>query len=299
MFKYFTFLLIVFSQSPVFAQQSTAFKDENNTLFLYGLEPSKVVEIKLQKPLHKAFKSNECGLVTVNSDDVIQFESQVITPNFNFEVKENPKTCNELATYPQIFRTLNGAIAIQGIPNKAYKITYPNHQIKRQIIANECGFIQIRNFSAPFLNLPTVTKERADFAFASLPINKPLACLKNKLYFPVGFDPKLAIASALGASNPPTTAPPSNTVNSQNAQPVAVKNGNLLIITGIPPGDYTVVNASNPVQKKSYTVTSKACLVSDIQSIGSPNNFLISRQGLTFPVAWSNLQTVSTIPVCK
>ncbi|MEA5595703.1 hypothetical protein [Rivularia sp. UHCC 0363] len=299
MFKYFIFLLIIFYQSPVFAQQSTAFKDENNTLFLYGLNPNQPVEIEFKKPIHKAFIADECGLVTINSDDVIQFESQVITPNFNFEIKELPKTCTELATYPQIFKIPSGAIAARGIPNKAYKITYPNHEIKRQIVANECGFIQIRNFSAPFLNLPTVTKERADFAFADLPVNKPLACLKNKLYFPVGFDPRTAVASAVGASNLPDTAPPSNTVNSQNAQPVATKSGNFLIITGIPPGDYTVANASNPAQKKNYTVTSKACLVSDRTTIGSPNDFLVSRQGLTFPISWNNLQTVSTVPVCK
>ncbi|MBO3461233.1 hypothetical protein G7B40_037510 [Aetokthonos hydrillicola Thurmond2011] len=95
-----------------------------------------------------------------------------------------------------------------------------------------------------------------------------------------------------------TTAQQTTTVSSQTAQPVAVKSGNSLIISSIPPGTYTVTNYSNPQQSKVYTVTLKGCLVSDRTQIGSPSKFLVSRQGLTFPVDWASLTTIPVVPSC-
>ncbi len=154
------------------------------------------------------------------------------------------------------------------------------------------------------MNLPTITAGRADFAFSTLPTKEPLLCLKNTLYLPLGFNPKDAIATAINAPVPtPTTT---DTINSQTAQPIAAKNGNYLIISSIPPGTYTVANAANASLNKTYTVGIKACLVSDVSDwlrlriqIGSPSNFLISRQGLTFPLVWNNLQSVPSVPSCS
>jgi hypothetical protein len=132
-------------------------------------------------------------------------------------------------------------------------------------------------------------------------------CLKNTLYFPLGFVPRDAIANAIGVTTPPVTSPNTTTpVNSQTAQPVAAKSGNYLIVSSIPPGTYTVSNAANPSLSKTYTVGIKACLVSDVSDwlrlrthLGTPSAFLISRQGLTFPVVWNALQQVSTVPTCN
>jgi hypothetical protein len=299
--KLFTVLTIFISlQLPAIAQQATAFKDKNSSLFLYALPPNQAVEIEIKKPLEKAVQANSCGLIVVKSSEVFTVENQTVTPTFNFNIRELPKTCAELVGYPQIFKTSTDAIAISGkVPNAAYTISYPNHKIKKQLTANACGFVQIRNFSASFINLPTVTAGRADFAFSALPKKEPLLCLKNTLYFPLGFSPRDAIANAVGFV--PPVAPPATptTVTSQIAQPVAARSGNNLIISSIPPGTYTVSNAVNPSQSKLYTVTSKACLVSDRTQIGTPSAFLISRQGLTFPVVWSALQQVSTAPTCN
>lgn len=307
--KIFTVLTILISlQLPAIAQQATAFKDKNNSLFLYALPPNQAVEIEIQKPLKKAVQANSCGLITVISSEIFTVENQTITPDFNFNIRELPKTCAELAGYPQIFKTSTGAMPAAGYayaiggktPNAAYTVSYPNHKVKRNVTANACGFVQIRNFSASFFNLPTITSGRADFAFSALPKKEPILCLKNVLYFPVGFSPRDAIANALGVNTPPVTLPdPVTPVNSQTAQPVAAKSGNYLIVSSIPPGDYTVTNAANSSQKKTYTVTLSACLISDRTQIGSPNNFLISRQGLTFPIAWNTLQQVPAIPTCN
>lgn len=287
-------------QLPAIAQQATAFKDKNSSLFLYALPPNQTVEIEIQKPLEKALQANSCGLIVIKSSETFSVENQTITPNFNFNIRELPKTCVELAGYPQIFKTSTGAIAISGkTPNAAYTVSFPNYKVKKQLTANACGFVEIRNFSGSFLNLPTVTTGRADFAFSALPIKEPLLCLKNTLYFPVGFNPRDAIVNAVGVTTPPVTVTPPTTVTSQTAQPVAARSGNNLIISSIPPGTYTVSNAANPSQSKSYTVSNKACLVSDRTQIGSPSAFLISRQGLTFPIVWSALQQVSTIPTCN
>lgn len=45
-----------------------------------------------------------------------------------------------------------------------------------------------------------------------------------------------------------------------------------------------MANAANLSQSKVYTVTSRGCLVGDRTQIGSPSKFLVSRQGLTFPL---------------
>jgi len=312
--KILTVLIFISLQLPAIAQQATAFKDKNSSLFLYALPPNQTVEIEIQKPLEKAIQANSCGLIVIKSTETFSIENQTVTPSFNFDVRELPKTCVELAGYPQTFKTLTGAIAIGGkVPNAAYTVSYPSHKVKRNLTANACGFAQIRNFSASFLNLPTITAGRADFAFSALPIKEPLLCLKNTLYFPLGFNLRDAlaqsaagIANAVGVTAPPVTVTPPTTVTSQTAQPVAARSGNNLIVSSIPPGDYTVTNAANPLQKKTYTVTSKACLVSDVSDwlrlrtqIGSPSAFLISRQGLTFPIVWNALQQVPTIPICK
>jgi hypothetical protein len=306
--KIFTALTVLISlQLPAIAQQATAFKDKNNSLFLYALPPNEAVEIEIQKSLERAIQANSCGLILVKSDDTFSIENQTIMPSFNFNIRELPKTCAELVGYPQIFKTSTAAIAIGGkTPNAAYTISYPNHKVKKQLTANACGFVQIRNFSASFINLPTITVGRADFAFSAFPKKDPILCLKNILYFPLGFNPRDAIANAVGFV--PPVAPPATTttITSQTAQPVAAKSGNYLIVSSIPPGDYTVTNAANPSQKKTYTVTSKACLVSDVSDwlrlrtqVGSPSDFLISRQGLTFPIVWNTLQQIPTTPTCN
>jgi hypothetical protein len=307
--KLFTVLTILISlQLPAIAQQATAFKDKNSSLFLYALPPNQTVEIEIQKPLEKAIQANSCGLIIVKSADTFSVENQTVIPTSNFNIRELPKTCTEMTGYPQIFKTSTGAIAITGkVPNAAYTISYPNYKVKKRLTANACGFVQVRNFSASFINLPTITAARADFAFSALPIKEPLLCLKNTLYFPLGFSPRDAIANAVGVTTPPVTSPNTTTpVNSQTAQPVAAKSGNYLIVSSIPPGTYTVSNAANPSLSKTYSVGIKACLVSDVSDwlrlrthIGTPSAFLISRQGLTFPVVWNALQQVSTVPTCN
>jgi hypothetical protein len=313
--KLLTLTIFISLQLPVTAQQATAFKDKNSTLFLYALPPNQTVEIEIQKPLEKAVQANSCGVIVVKSADTFSIENQTIMPNFNFNIRELPKTCAELVGYPQIFETPTGAMPAAGYayalggktPNAAYTISYPNYKVKKQLTANACGFVQIRNFSASFINLPTVTAGRADFAVSALPIKEPLLCLKNTLYFPLGFVPRDAIANAIGVTTPPVTSPNTTTpVNSQTAQPVAAKSGNYLIVSSIPPGTYTVSNAANPSLSKTYTVGIKACLVSDVSDwlrlrthLGTPSAFLISRQGLTFPVVWNALQQVSTVPTCN
>jgi hypothetical protein len=291
-------IFCLFNSGATYAQNAAAFKDNRDSLFIYGLQPNTSVEIELQKPLQKAINANSCGLVIVKSSETFSIENTTITPNFDFNVRELPKSCADLAGYPQIFKTPTGAIAIGGkVPSAAYTISFPNNRIKKQPIANACGFVQIRNVSAQFLNLPTITAGRADFAFSALPTKEPLLCLKNTLYLPLGLKLSDAIATAINAPAPvPNTT---GTINSQTAQPIAAKNGNYLIISSIPPGTYTVANAANPSSSKTYTVGTKACLVSDRTQIGSPSNFLISRQGLTFPLVWNTLQSVPSVPSCS
>jgi hypothetical protein len=90
----------------------------------------------------------------------------------------------------------------------------------------------------------------------------------------------------------------SNTaINSQTAQPQAARSGDKLIISSIPPGTYTVANVANPVLKKTYTVTSKACLVAERTQLGNALNFLVSRQGLTLPISWGTLPEIPAVAV--
>ena len=157
------------------------------------------------------------------------------------------------------------------------------------------------------LNLPTITGGRADFSYTSPTVQASLSCVKGTLYFAKGFDAKTAIASATTNTTTTTTTSTqqtigstTSTVSAQTAQPKATKSGNSLVISSIPPGTYTVSNATNPSQSKVYTVTSKACLVGDRTQIGSPSKILVSRQGLTFPIDWASLPTIpaAAIPQC-
>ena len=157
----------------------------------------------------------------------------------------------------------------------------------------------------------TATGVRADFTYASLPLAQALSCTKGTLYFASGFDAKTAIASATNStttttntaaqqSTSSTNSTGTSTVSAQTAQPKAAKSGNNLIISSIPPGTYTVSNALNPTQSKVFTVTGKGCMVGDRTQIGSPSKFLVSRQGLTFPVDWASLSTIpgAAVPSC-
>jgi hypothetical protein len=134
-------------------------------------------------------------------------------------------------------------------------------------------------------------------------VAQALSCVKGVLYFANGFDVKSAVASATGSSTTTTTTASTTTTSTVSAlvpQPVAAKSGNYLVISSIPPGTYTVANAGNVTQAKVFTVTSKGCLVGYRTQIGSPSKFLVSRQGLTFPVDWASLSTIpaAAIPSC-
>ncbi len=143
------------------------------------------------------------------------------------------------------------------------------------------------------------------------------ACVRGNLYFPVGFNPKSAIATVTPGgsiattttttSTTPTT-PTTATTTAQNAQPQTARSGSKLIISSIPPGTYAIANAANLQQKKTYTVTSKACLVAErtdksalaLSQLGNATNFLVSRQGLTLPISWGTLPEIPAIkiPAC-
>ncbi len=177
------------------------------------------------------------------------------------------------------------------------------------MLINSCGYAVLRNVNISTLNLTTATGSRADFAYTSLPVAQSLSCTKGVLYFASRFDAKTAITSATTNTTTTTTTTAqqstsstgsTSTVSLQTAQPKAAKSGNYLIISSIPPGTYTVSNAVNAQQSKVYTVTSKACLVADRTQIGSPSKFLLSRQGLTFPIDWASLTTIpaAAVPSC-
>ena len=211
-----------------------------------------------------------------------------------------------MANYPGAFKTSTGAIAIKKTPLTPYTVIFPNHKVTRQVLVNSCGYAVLKNTNISSLNLPTATVGRADFTYSNLPTAQPLSCTKGTLYFASGFDAKQAIASATTNTTTTTTTSTqqttssTSTVSSQTAQPKAAKSGNYLIISSIPPGTYTLSNATNPSQSKVYTVTSKACLVGDRTTIGSPSKFLVSRQGLTFPIDWASLPAIpaAAIPQC-
>ena len=300
------------------AQSAAVFKDATGVIYLYGLPPSSSVEIGTVGNLVKAIASNECGLLVIRTDSAFSVDGQTINPSAITDVRTLTSNCTAMSSYPNNFKTPDGAIALRKSSGAVYAIAFPNHKTTRQVSVNACGYAVLRNVTATSLNLPAVTGLRAEFAVANFVQAKPPACVKGALYFPVGFNPKSAVASAIvnsqaiatpsssTNSTAPTTSTTSTTptspttVSAQTAQPQAAKSGNKLIITSIPPGTYTVTNAANPSLKKSYTVTSKACLVAERSQLGNATNFLVSRQGLTFPVTWGTLLEIpeTKVPAC-
>jgi hypothetical protein len=333
-------LLLTSISSQAHAQTATVFKTSDGAIYLYGREPSGSTEVGIVGNLVKAIASNECGLLLIRTDSAFSVDGQTINPNAITDVRTLTSNCTAMSSYPNVFKTPDGMnIAIKKSSGAVYAIAFPNHKTTRQVSVNACGYAVLRNVTATSLNLPAITGVRADFALASFPQAKPLACVKGALYFPIGFNPKSAVASAIvnsqaiatpsGSTNSttqststtattpttpttattpttPTTSTASTTsttattVSAQTAQPQAAKSGNKLIITSIPPGTYTVANAANPSLKKSYTVTNKACLIGDRAQLGNATNFLVSRQGLTFPVSWTVLPeiTAAVVPSC-
>jgi hypothetical protein len=319
------FLTLISSQAH--AQTAAVFKDATGAIYLYGLPPSSSVEIGTTGNLVKAIASNECGLLVIRTDSAFSVDGQTINPNTITDVRTLTSNCTAMGSYPNNFKTPDGAftegggfrIALRKTPSTAYTVTFPNHKTTRQVSVNACGYAVLRNITATSLNLPAVTGVRAEFAVANFVQAKPLTCVKGALYFPVGFNPKSAVATAIvnsqaiatpsGSTNSTTqststttTTPTTSTttVNAQTAQPTAAKSGTKLIISSIPPGTYAIANAANLQQKKTYTVTSKACLVAERTQLGNATNFLVSRQGLTFPLSWAVLPEIAAnkVPAC-
>ena len=320
-------LLLTLISQRVNAQTAAVFKDSTGAIFLYGLQPNSSVEVGIVGNLVKAIRvaipsgiaSNECGLLIIRTDSAFSVDGQIINPATVTDVRTLTSNCNA-ANYPTVFKTPDGALALRKSSGAVYALAFPNHKTTRQVSTNACGYAVLRNITAASLNLPTVTGGRGDFAASSLAQAKPLACVKGNLYFPVGFNPKSAIA--LGGSkpfgqaspttiasastnptiptNPTTPTTPTAPTTAQNAQPTAAKNGSKLIISSIPPGTYTVANAANLGLKKTYTITSKTCLISDRTHLGNAASFLVSRQGLTFPISWGMLPEIlaATVPSC-
>ncbi len=254
-----------------------------------------------------------CGLVVVRFTSsfptgIFSIDGQTINPTSITAVQQISTDCTQMANYPATFKTAAGEVAIKKTPLLDYTVSFPSHTLTRQVSANACGYAVLKNTNTTLLNLPTATGGRANFAYANLPVLSPLSCVKGTMYFASGFNVRSAIASATTATtatsttatSTTTTQTAASTVSSQTALPVAAKSGNNLIISSIPPGTYTVANTANLSQSKVYTVTSKGCLVGDRTQIGSPSKFLVSRQGLTFPIDWASLPTVpaATIPQC-
>jgi hypothetical protein len=299
--------------NPVVAQNATAFKDSTGRVFLYGLQPNSKVSVGITGDFSKTIQANSCGLVVVRPTSsfalgTFQIDGQTINSTSVNNVLSMSTDCTQMGSYPGVFKTATGGIAIKKTPSTDYTLTFPNHKATRLVLVNSCGYVVLKNVNITSLNLPTVTGGRADFAYASLPVAQPLACAKGVLYFAKGFDVKTAIASATTSASTTTstttttstqqTTGSTSTISAQTAQPVATKSGNYLVISSIPPGTYTVANAANLTQAKVFTVTSKGCLVGDRTQIGSPSKFLVSRQGLTFPIDWVSLSTVSVVPSC-
>jgi hypothetical protein len=307
-------LLLTSICSQVNAQSAAVFKDSTGAIFLYGLQPDSRVEIGIVGNLVKAIAPNQCGLLVIHSDSAFSVDGQTVNPANITDVRSLASNCSAYINYPNNFKTPDGAIAIRKSLGAVYAIAFANHKTTRQVSINACGYAILRNVTAASLNLPTVTGGRGDFAIASLPKGKSLACVRGNLYFPVGFNPRNAMATATSGgiatgtsttsnqtTNSNSTTNNSNTaINSQTAQPQAARSGDKLIISSIPPGTYSVVNAANPVLKKTYTVTGKACLVAERSQLGNATNFLVSRQGLTLPISWGMLPEipVSKIPTC-
>ena len=307
---------VVLHCSTALAQQATAFKDITGRIFLYGLQPSSRVGVGITGDFSKTIQANSCGLVLIRPTPsfplgIFSINGQSINPASITSVQSVSTNCSQMTSYPGVFKTASGAIALKKTPGADYTVTYPNRKVTRQVLVNSCGYVVLRNVNITSLNLPTATGGRADFPVVNLPVAQALSCAKGVLYFASGFDAKTAIATTATAASTTTTAATTtstqqttsstgSTVSAQTAQPKAVKSGNSLVISSIPPGTYTVSNAVNAQQSKVYTVTSKACLVADRTQIGSPSKFLVSRQGLTFPVDWASLSTIpaAAIPPC-
>ncbi|MUG92734.1 hypothetical protein F7734_09850 [Scytonema sp. UIC 10036] len=305
----------VFYLLPVTAQQATVYKS-GDAVILYGVQPNTTVNIDVFKIVERAAIANSCGVLLVRSSESFAVDGQTIDPNSNLTIRELPENCSQLTGYPTTFRTTTGAIAITNKNSgSAYTIKLLNHKTTRQILSNDCGFVKLGEAQASKLNLPTITGGRADFLPSSFTQGKSLLCVKGALYVPFGLNLKTAVASVGGSSttttsNSSTTTTTQNstsgststtTVSSQTSQPKASKNSsaNKLIINSVPPGTYIVKNAANPAQSKTYTVTgSSSCFVVERSQLGNASNFVVSRQGLTFPVSWSSVVETSTIPSC-
>ncbi len=298
----------IFSPSAI-AQQATVYKS-GDVVILYGITPNTTVNIDVTKSIERGAIANSCGVLLIRSSESFAVDGQTIDPNLNLIIRDLPKTC-DLTGYPTTFRTTTGAIAITGkSPNAAYTIKLLNHKTTRQIVSNDCGFVKLNENQANKLNLPTITGGRADFSPSNFTQGKPLLCVKGAMYVPAGFNLKSAVASANGGSTTNTTtttgtsssgSTSTTAVNSQTSQPTATKNSaaNKLIISSVPPGTYTVKNASNPAQSKVYTVTgSSSCFVVERSQLSNAANFIVSRQGLTFPVSWSSVTETNAIPSC-
>lgn len=298
------------SYSAVQAQQATVYKSGDVIIF-YAIQPNSTVTIDVTKPVERAAIANSCGILLIRSSESFAVDGQTIDPSSNLTIQEMPASCANLEGHPAIFRTTTGAIAITGkSPNAAYTVKLLNYKTTRQIVSNDCGFVKFNESQASKLNLPTITGGRADFSPSSFTQAKPLLCVKGALYVPAGFNLKTAVASASGSTNTTTSTTSTTGINSngstttlssQTSQPMASKNSaaNKLIIGSVPPGTYTVKNAANPAQSKVYTVTgSSSCFIVERSQLGNPTNFIISRQGLTFPVNWGSVSEVSSIPSC-
>lgn len=294
---------------PVLAQQATVYKS-GDSVILYGVQPNTTVNIDVTKVVERGAIANSCGVLLIRSSESFTVDGQTIDPNSNLSILDLPASCSQLSGYPTTFRTKTGAIAIASkTPGGAYTIKLLNHKLTRQIVSNDCGFLRLGESQAAKLNLPTITGSRADFTPSNFTQGKPLLCVKGALYVPAGFNLKTAVASANGGST--STASTTGTsssgststiaVSSQAAQPTVTKNSaaNKLIISSVPPGTYTVKNASNPAQSKTYTVTgSSSCFIVERSQLGNANSFIVSRQGLTFPVSWASVTETNTIPSC-
>jgi hypothetical protein len=178
------------------AQSAAVFKDSTGAIFLYGLQPNSNVEVGIVGNLVKAIASNECGLLLIRTDSAFSVDGQTINPNAVTDVRTLTSNCTSLSSYPNNFKTPDGAIALRKSPNIPYAIAFPNHKTTRQVSVNACGYAILKNVTATSLNLQTVTGGRGDFAASSLPQGKSLACVRGNLYFPVGFNPRSAMATA-------------------------------------------------------------------------------------------------------
>ncbi len=170
---------------------------------------------------------------------IFSIDGQTINPTSITAVQSISTNCSQMASYPGVFKTASGAIAIKKTPGADYTVTFPNHKVTRQVLVNSCGYALLRNVNISSLNLTTATGGRADFTYANLTVAQPLSCAKGTLYFAKGFDGRNAIATTTASTQQPTNSTTSNsgtgTVSAQTAQPKAAKSGNSLIISSIPP----------------------------------------------------------------